>query len=112
MQHGGPYPATTAPNTTSVGMMAIKRFLRPVAYQNTPDDLLPKELKNSNSLINSIHEKTLLKTRNEAFFEPSHAEKDEKKSLGKLLMLLRMRWDGNALFQKYQPRLFHCFYVQ
>lgn len=50
MQHGGPYPATTAPNSTSVGMTAIQRFLRPVALQNLPDDLLPDALKNSNPL--------------------------------------------------------------
>ena len=49
-QHGGPYPATTAPATTSVGMTAINRFLRPVAYQNMPDLLLPAALKNSNPL--------------------------------------------------------------
>jgi len=40
-QHGGPYPATTASGTTSVGMHAIDRFLRPVAYQDVPDVLLP-----------------------------------------------------------------------
>jgi alpha-ketoglutaric semialdehyde dehydrogenase len=50
MQHGGPYPATTAPGTTSVGMTAIKRFLRPVAFQNVPDALLPDALKNANPL--------------------------------------------------------------
>lgn len=50
MQHGGPYPATTAPTTTSVGMTAIKRFLRPVAFQNLPDTLLPEALKNGNPL--------------------------------------------------------------
>lgn len=50
MQHGGPYPATTAPATTSVGMMAIKRFLRPVAFQNMPDELLPKALQDENPL--------------------------------------------------------------
>lgn len=44
-QHGGPYPATTAPTTTSVGTAAIERFLRPVAYQNLPADLLPPELR-------------------------------------------------------------------
>lgn len=43
-QHGGPYPATTAPGTTSVGTAAIGRFLRPVAYQGFPADLLPAEL--------------------------------------------------------------------
>lgn len=50
MQHGGPYPATTAPSTTSVGMTAIKRFMRPVAFQNMPDDLLPDALKSDNPL--------------------------------------------------------------
>lgn len=60
MQHGGPYPATTAPATTSVGMTAIKRFLRPVAYQNIPSALLPDALKNDNPLgimriIDNIH---------------------------------------------------------
>lgn len=50
MQHGGPYPATTAPATTSVGMMAIKRFMRPVAFQNMPGELLPDALKDGNPL--------------------------------------------------------------
>lgn len=50
MQHGGPYPATTAPQTTSVGVMAIKRFMRPVAYQNLPDSLLPEPLQDANPL--------------------------------------------------------------
>jgi len=44
-QHGGPYPATTAPGTTSVGTAAILRFLRPVAYQNLPQSLLPPDLR-------------------------------------------------------------------
>ena len=44
-QHGGPYPATTAPSTTSVGTAAIDRFLRPVAYQGFPQALLPAELR-------------------------------------------------------------------
>lgn len=43
-QHGGPYPATTAPASTSVGTAAISRFLRPVAYQGFPPELLPAEL--------------------------------------------------------------------
>ena|SRR5579875_195010 len=43
--HGGPYPATTAPATTSVGSLAIRRFLRPVLYQNAPDWLLPEPLR-------------------------------------------------------------------
>jgi alpha-ketoglutaric semialdehyde dehydrogenase len=50
MQHGGPYPATTAPGTTSVGMTAIRRFVRPIAFQNVPDALLPDALKNANPL--------------------------------------------------------------
>jgi NADP-dependent aldehyde dehydrogenase len=50
MQHGGPYPATTAPGTTSVGMTAIKRFMRPVAFQALPDDLLPPALQDANPL--------------------------------------------------------------
>jgi NADP-dependent aldehyde dehydrogenase len=44
MVHGGPYPATTAPGTTSVGLAAIRRFLRPVAFQDTPAPLLPAAL--------------------------------------------------------------------
>jgi NADP-dependent aldehyde dehydrogenase len=43
--HGGPYPATTSPTTTSVGTAAIARFLRPVAYQNFPQQLLPASLR-------------------------------------------------------------------
>ncbi|MFE0022016.1 aldehyde dehydrogenase (NADP(+)) [Amycolatopsis sp. NPDC059021] len=47
-QHGGPYPATTAPTTTSVGTAAIERFLRPVAWQGFPDALLPEALRDAN----------------------------------------------------------------
>lgn len=50
MQHGGPFPATTDSRFTSVGADGIKRFARPVAYQNWPDHLLPDELKESNPL--------------------------------------------------------------
>jgi NADP-dependent aldehyde dehydrogenase len=50
MQHGGPYPATTSPLHTSVGPAAIARFLRPVAYQDLPDDLLPAALREGNPL--------------------------------------------------------------
>ena len=39
--HGGPYPASTNFGATSVGTMAIRRFLRPVCYQNLPEALLP-----------------------------------------------------------------------
>ena len=50
MVHGGPYPATTAPHTTSVGSKAIDRFVRPVCYQDVPQILLPDELKDDNPL--------------------------------------------------------------
>lgn len=50
MQHGGPFPATTDSRFSSVGTDAIKRFVRPVAFQNFPDSLLPDELKESNPL--------------------------------------------------------------
>lgn len=44
MVHGGPYPASTNFGATSVGSMSIRRFLRPVSYQNLPDELLPADL--------------------------------------------------------------------
>ncbi|OUD08094.1 aldehyde dehydrogenase (NADP(+)) [Marivivens niveibacter] len=44
MVHGGPYPASTNFGATSVGTMAIRRFLRPVSYQNIPDAILPLDL--------------------------------------------------------------------
>lgn len=44
MVHGGPYPASTNFGATSVGTMAIRRFLRPVCYQNMPSALLPDDL--------------------------------------------------------------------
>lgn len=50
MQHGGPYPASTDSRFTSVGPDAIKRFARPISYQNWPDGTLPDELKNGNPL--------------------------------------------------------------
>ncbi|WP_297910594.1 aldehyde dehydrogenase (NADP(+)) [Thiomonas sp.] len=50
MVHGGPWPATTAPNSTSVGTLAIERFLRPVCYQDCPDALLPEALREANPL--------------------------------------------------------------
>src|SRR5690606_1634015 len=45
MVHGGPYPATTDGRSTSVGTLAIERFLRPVSYQAMPAALLPPELR-------------------------------------------------------------------
>jgi alpha-ketoglutaric semialdehyde dehydrogenase len=50
MVHGGPFPATTNANSTSVGTDAIKRFVRPVCLQDCPDEFLPDALKNSNPL--------------------------------------------------------------
>ncbi|MHB9799227.1 aldehyde dehydrogenase (NADP(+)) [Pseudomonas sp. MT3] len=50
MVHGGPYPATSDARGTSVGSLAIDRFLRPVCYQNYPDALLPDALKDANPL--------------------------------------------------------------
>lgn len=50
MVHGGPYPATSDARGTSVGTLAIDRFLRPVCYQDYPDALLPDALKNANPL--------------------------------------------------------------
>ncbi|MFC6668806.1 aldehyde dehydrogenase (NADP(+)) [Marinobacterium aestuariivivens] len=44
MVHGGPYPASTNFGATSVGTMAIRRFLRPVCYQNMPAELLPADI--------------------------------------------------------------------
>lgn len=44
MVHGGPYPASTNFGATSVGTMAIRRFLRPVSYQNIPASVLPQDL--------------------------------------------------------------------
>lgn len=62
MVHGGPYPATSDARGTSVGSLAIDRFLRPVCYQNCPDALLPDPLKNANPLgidrlVDGIHQR-------------------------------------------------------
>lgn len=50
MQHGGPFPATTDSRFSAVGTDAIKRFARPVAFQNFPDSILPDELREENPL--------------------------------------------------------------
>lgn len=50
MMHGGPFPATTDSRFSAVGADAIKRFARPLCFQNWPDDLLPDALKNANPL--------------------------------------------------------------
>ncbi len=44
MNHGGPYPATTDERFTAVGTNSIRRWLRPVVFQNVPEELLPPEL--------------------------------------------------------------------
>ncbi|WP_238421612.1 aldehyde dehydrogenase (NADP(+)) [Gordonia sp. 'Campus'] len=48
MVHGGPYPSTSDSRTTSVGSLAIERFLRPVAYQDVPAELLPAPIAQGN----------------------------------------------------------------
>ena len=50
MHHGGPFPASSNGRYTSVGTGAIKRFARPIAWQNCPDTLLPDALKEGNPL--------------------------------------------------------------
>jgi len=50
MQHGGPYPATTDSRFTSVGADGIKRWVRPLSFQNWDDALLPDALQNGNPL--------------------------------------------------------------
>lgn len=50
MQHGGPYPSTTDSRFTSVGAYAIKRFARPIAFQDMPHELLPDALREENPL--------------------------------------------------------------
>ena len=50
MHHGGCYPSATDSRFTAVGIDSMKRFLRPVAFQNFPDHLLPDELKDANPL--------------------------------------------------------------
>jgi alpha-ketoglutaric semialdehyde dehydrogenase len=59
MHHGGPFPATTDSRFTSVGADGIKRFARPICFQNWSNNLLPDELKDENPLgiwriVNSI----------------------------------------------------------
>lgn len=54
MVHGGPFPATSDGRSTSVGTLAIDRFLRPVCYQDMPQELLPPELRDGASEPRSI----------------------------------------------------------
>lgn len=51
MVHGGPFPATSDGRSTSVGTLALERFLRPVCYQDIPDVLLPPTLQASNPWV-------------------------------------------------------------
>jgi NADP-dependent aldehyde dehydrogenase len=58
MVHGGPFPATSDSRTTSVGTFAIRRFLRPVCYQDLPAELLPPELQSDSTLprlLDGVH---------------------------------------------------------
>lgn len=48
MQHGGPWPASTDARFTSVGAAAIRRWLRPLCFQDAPQELLPEELRDGN----------------------------------------------------------------
>ena len=48
MHHGGPYPATTHAYFTSIGTAAIRRFVRPVCYQDFPNEALPAALQDAN----------------------------------------------------------------
>lgn len=50
MHHGGPFPASSDSRYTSVGADGIKRFARPIAFQNWNNNFLPDELKNENPL--------------------------------------------------------------
>lgn len=62
--HGGPFPATTDSRFTAVGADGIKRFARPITYQNYPDTLLPLELQNNNPLkiIRTINDRITIES--------------------------------------------------
>ncbi len=47
-QHGGPWPSTSNPGVTSIGAAALNRFVRPVAFQDVPDEWLPPEAQQTN----------------------------------------------------------------
>lgn len=51
MVHGGPYPASTNFGATSVGTLSIRRFLRPVCYQNLPEALMPEDLRQERTAL-------------------------------------------------------------
>ncbi len=50
MLHGGPYPASTDSRFTAVGIHSIKRWVRPLSFQDWPNEILPNELKDENPL--------------------------------------------------------------
>ena len=50
MVHGGPYPASTDSRFTAVGVHSIRRWVRPLSFQDWPDNMLPDELKDKNPL--------------------------------------------------------------
>jgi len=50
MTHGGPFPASSDSKFTSVGLTAVKRWVRPVTFQDWPDQLLPDGLQDKNPL--------------------------------------------------------------
>ena len=51
MVHGGPFPATTDARITSVGTEAVRRFVRPICYQDCPEELLPLYLRDANEAV-------------------------------------------------------------
>jgi NADP-dependent aldehyde dehydrogenase len=54
-QHGGPWPATSNPGTTSVGGAALERFVRPVTFQSVPDSALPADVRPMVAKDNPLH---------------------------------------------------------
>jgi NADP-dependent aldehyde dehydrogenase len=54
MQHGGPHPSTTDPMHTSVGATSVRRFLRPVSWQNAPAEVLPVELRDAGDPLSPV----------------------------------------------------------
>ncbi len=50
MTHGGPYPSTSDSKFTSVGITAVKRWVRPLSFQGWPNEMLPDALKSENPL--------------------------------------------------------------
>jgi NADP-dependent aldehyde dehydrogenase len=74
--HGAPYPSSTSPAHTSVGTAAIRRFLRPVAYQDVPNELLPPSL----AAANPLGMPRTIDGRHEHSAEPSSARAAEART--------------------------------